>query len=107
MEKQNAQNPNGTWTIEQWASASTVRNGVVLDTGGPAKPDMGTFYETNGNQFRWWDHPGADTHLLDTYSQRAYFAVKVTNGIKACEIQFRMLTTFSNGNWSIRWGAGK
>jgi hypothetical protein len=110
----NPSNPRGVWTVEQWASAYTVIGGRVELRGGPAAPDMDgeTPYETNGNQFRWYDHPGpysgnpnaGDAPLGSSYEGVFDFAVKVTNGTNQCEVRFHIYMRLSNGNWTYRWG---
>jgi hypothetical protein len=105
----------GGWTIEQWGSAYIVVNGKVDLPGGRATADLNpkVNYEINGNRFRWWDHPGLSTEHKDPHTNppglKSYlgdfrFAAKVLNGNKQCEVKFRVLITFNNGNWSYRWG---
>ena len=116
MADANPKDPGGAWTIEQWNSSFTKINGVVSSNGGPATPDLNIRapYETNGNQFRWYDHPGLKTDFktpgetpsnLRNYEGKFYLAVKVVNGSKQCEVKFRLLINFSNGSWSYGRGA--
>jgi hypothetical protein len=113
MKDTNLKNPGGAWTIEQWTSGYTNINGSVYLKGGPAHADLNSTvpYEINGNEFRWYDHPGLEDkdpqssrNPLKSYEGRFDIAVKVINGAQQCEVKFRISSTFSNGNWSHSWG---
>lgn len=115
MDMSNQKNPNGAWTIEQWTSAYIKQDGVVTLNGGAATPDIkyGTPYEINGNDFRWYDHPGLQViNQFDSkerprgvkeYDGRFDIAVKVRNGAKQCEVKFSLVSKFSKGAWSYSW----
>lgn len=104
----NPKDPNGAWTIQQFTSAYTKINGTVVDKGGEAKKDFNSQspHSVNNNEFRWWDHPGVSTRGLNSFDGKYNFDVKAANGNKQIEVKFHVRITFSNGNWSVRWGAG-
>ena len=99
----NPQNPNGSWTMDQWTSRYIDDNGRVQSDNGKARRDIrleiGFLYTAAGNSFSWYDNPGAATPNI---IRRQNFTVSVTRGSERCEVKFHFIQT-PNG---FHWGPG-
>jgi hypothetical protein len=110
-------NPNGNWTLQQWASHSFKltgdKNPNQLFSGGVAtRPDGPApgFRLIDGNTFVYSDFPGIRKSSPAagnvTYGEAKFdFAIKLIDGQRQCEVQFQVAVEYRNGKVSANWGA--
>jgi hypothetical protein len=107
----NPQNPNGTWTIDQWTSSWNQRDGrfVVVEgrpqTGGPAWRDINPQvpFKAYDNTFSWYDLPSDEGWGINRFQN---FSVKVHRGDEYCQADFHFTKIQRGPGYEVHWAEG-
>jgi hypothetical protein len=104
----NKENPSGSWTIDQSVTGWINSNGTEIRNNRKEVRDIDMFvpHTISGNNFSWYDHPGAPPSLtrLDRYQR---FIVRVSRGSEYCEVRFFFAQRKLSPGYLIHWGRSK